>query len=155
MIVPLSAARAAILAAASALAVAAPAQAEGETNLTANYTISVARIPVGKAAWSLDIGGGSYTTKGTGEASGVASLAVSGKGSVAAQGTVTDGRLDATEFTADITRGDEKGKVYLVIYKFEGGKMIQCMRVDNKSRPGEFTGQAGSGNLYEVWKRVE
>jgi uncharacterized protein (TIGR03067 family) len=52
-----------------------------------------------------------------------------------------------------VARGDEKGKVYLVIYKFEDGRMIQCMRLDNKKRPGEFTGKAGSGNLLEIWKR--
>lgn len=57
------------------------------------------------------------------------------------------------ELNIVITRGDEKGKVYLVAYKFEGGKMIQCMRVDNKSRPAEFTGKAGSGNLLEFWYR--
>ncbi len=55
----------------------------------------------------------------------------------------------------EITRGDEKGKVYLVIYKFEDGRMIQCMEVSNEKRPVEFTGKAGSGNLYEVWERVQ
>jgi uncharacterized protein (TIGR03067 family) len=54
-----------------------------------------------------------------------------------------------------ITRGDEKGKVYLVIYKFTDGKMIQCMEVSNENRPGKFTGEAGSGCLYEVWERLE
>ncbi|MGD9720576.1 MAG: TIGR03067 domain-containing protein [Pirellulales bacterium] len=66
-----------------------------------------------------------------------------------------DPTKDPHELSIEITRGEEKGKVYLVIYKFEGGKMIQCMRVDNKARPSEFTGKAGSGNLYEIWKRVE
>ena len=110
MIARQSAIRATILTTASAsmLALAMPAQAQSQTKLTANYTISVARIPVGKIAWSLDVGDGKYATHGSGEASGIASIAVSGKGSVAAQGAVKDGRLDATEFTADITRGDEK-----------------------------------------------
>jgi hypothetical protein len=112
-----SAARTAIHAALCALAIAAPAQAQAQnqTKLTAHYTISVARIPVGKIAWSLDIGDGSYATRGTGEASGVASLAVSGKGSVSAQGAVKDGRLDATEFIADITRGDEKSDMRMAL----------------------------------------
>ncbi len=59
------------------------------------------------------------------------------------------------ELNIEVTRGDEKGKVYLVIYKFEDGKMIQCMHVDNERRPTEFTGKAGSKNLYEVWRRVK
>lgn len=60
---------------------------------------------------------------------------------------------DPKELNIVITRGDEKGKVYLVIYKFEDGKLIQCMRQDNKSRPGEFTGKAGSGCDFEIWQR--
>ena len=42
-----------------------------------------------------------------------------------------------------------------MIYKFEDGKMIQCMQTSNKERPAEFTGEAGSGNLYETWERVK
>jgi uncharacterized protein (TIGR03067 family) len=52
-----------------------------------------------------------------------------------------------------VTRGDEKGKTYLAIYKFEGGKMIQGMRLDNQSRPSEFTGKAGTGCALEIWER--
>lgn len=52
-----------------------------------------------------------------------------------------------------ITKGNDKGKVYLVIYKFEGGKMIQCMELENKNRPKEFTGKAGSGCALEIWQR--
>ena len=59
------------------------------------------------------------------------------------------------ELNIEITRGDEKGKVYFVIYEFKDGKMIQCMRVDNKERPRKFTGKRGSGNLYEIWRRIE
>jgi uncharacterized protein (TIGR03067 family) len=54
-----------------------------------------------------------------------------------------------------ITRGDEVGKTYLVIYKFSEGKMIQCMKVSNAERPLDFTGRKGSGNLYEIWERVK
>ena len=54
-----------------------------------------------------------------------------------------------------VTKGKESGKVYLAIYKFEDGKMIQCMQVSNASRPTEFTGDAGSGNLLEVWEKVQ
>ena len=54
-----------------------------------------------------------------------------------------------------ITEGEDKGKVYLVIYKFEAGKMIQCMQLDNKARPKAFTGKAGSGCAFEVWRREQ
>jgi uncharacterized protein (TIGR03067 family) len=52
-----------------------------------------------------------------------------------------------------ITAGADKGKVYLVIFKFADGKMIQCMELDNKQGPREFTGKAGSGCALEVWRR--
>lgn len=54
-----------------------------------------------------------------------------------------------------ITRGDEKGKTYLVAYKFEKGQMVQVMEVSNAKRPSEFSGKKGSGNLLEFWERVE
>lgn len=54
-----------------------------------------------------------------------------------------------------ITRGDEKGKTYLVAYKFENGQMVQVMEVSNAKRPTKFTGKNGSGNLLEFWERVE
>jgi uncharacterized protein (TIGR03067 family) len=57
------------------------------------------------------------------------------------------------ELNIVITEGEDKGKVYLVIYKFEGGKMIQCMELANKKRPTEFTGKALSGCALEVWQR--
>ena len=64
-----------------------------------------------------------------------------------------DPTKDPKELNIVITRGDEKGKVYLVIYKFEDGKMIQCMQLDNKKRPSQFNGAAGSGCLLEIWQR--
>jgi hypothetical protein len=83
--------------------------------LSASYTISAARIPVGKVVWSADIGAGSFTTTGSGEAAGLASLAVSGKGSATARGIVKDGRLYPTNFTSDITRDDEKSELTMAL----------------------------------------
>jgi uncharacterized protein (TIGR03067 family) len=54
-----------------------------------------------------------------------------------------------------VTKGAERGKVYHAIYKFEDGKMIQCMEVANRNRPTAFTGDAGSGNRLEVWEKVQ
>ena len=64
-----------------------------------------------------------------------------------------DPSKDPKELDIVITRGDEKGKVYLVSYKFEDGKMIQCMELSNQGRPREFTGKAGSGCALEIWQR--
>ena len=64
-----------------------------------------------------------------------------------------DPTKDPKELDIVITRGEEKGKVYLVSYKFEGGKMIQCMELSNQGRPRDFTGKAGSGCALEIWQR--
>jgi len=55
----------------------------------------------------------------------------------------------------DIVVGDgaDKGKVYLVIYRVEGDRLTICLRSDNKQRPTQFTGKAGSGQVLEVWQR--
>jgi uncharacterized protein (TIGR03067 family) len=57
----------------------------------------------------------------------------------------------------DIVVGDgaDKGKVYLVIYKIEPDELTICLEKNNKNRPSEFTGKAGSGCVLEVWKRVK
>jgi hypothetical protein len=114
-----TAARGALLVTGSTLAFtvagAAVDQAQAQGKLTANYTISVARIPVGKITWSTEIGDDSYTSTGSGEASGVASFLASGKGSLSTRGTVKDGELSPTEFTSDITQDDEKGALKMVL----------------------------------------
>jgi uncharacterized protein (TIGR03067 family) len=54
-----------------------------------------------------------------------------------------------------VGEGSDKGKVYLVIYKVEGDRLTICLQADNKHRPKEFTGKAGSGCVLEEWQRVE
>src|SRR5262245_13567723 len=93
------------------LAGAATGAAQAQGKLAVSYTISVARIPVGKLAWNADIGEDSYGITGNGEASGIASFLASGKGTLATRGTVAEGRLSPTEFSSDITQDDDKGRL--------------------------------------------
>lgn len=64
-----------------------------------------------------------------------------------------DPTKDPRLLNIEVTRGDEKGKIYQAIYKFEDGRMIQCMHKANLRRPTRFEGQAGSENLLEIWQR--
>ncbi len=64
-----------------------------------------------------------------------------------------DPTKDPKLLNIEVTRGDEKGKIYQAIYKFEDGRMIQCMHKANVRRPNTFDGQAGSENLLEIWQR--
>jgi len=66
-----------------------------------------------------------------------------------------DPRKSPKSLDIAVMEGPENGKVYQAIYKFEDGKMIQCMEVANRNRPTAFTGDAGSGNRLEVWEKVQ
>jgi uncharacterized protein (TIGR03067 family) len=54
-----------------------------------------------------------------------------------------------------VGEGPDKGKVYLVIYKVEGNRLTICLESDNKHRPKQFTGKAGTGCVLEHWQRVD
>jgi uncharacterized protein (TIGR03067 family) len=54
-----------------------------------------------------------------------------------------------------VGEGPDKGKVYLVIYKVEGDTLTICLESDNKRRPQEFTGKAGTGCVLETWQRAK
>jgi Protein of unknown function (DUF3108) len=98
-----------------AIASSAPDRAQAQTKLTANYTISIARIPIGRIGWTVDIGENSYATSGSGEASGLLSILASGKGTAATQGSVKDGELLPTSFSSDISRDDDKAALKMVL----------------------------------------
>jgi uncharacterized protein (TIGR03067 family) len=52
-----------------------------------------------------------------------------------------------------VGEGPDKGKVHLVIYKVEDDELTICLHAENQHRPTEFTGEAGSGCVLEVWRR--
>ena len=54
-----------------------------------------------------------------------------------------------------VGEGPDKGKVYLVIYKVEGDRLTICLESENKNRPKQFTGNAGTGCVLEEWRRVK
>jgi uncharacterized protein (TIGR03067 family) len=53
-----------------------------------------------------------------------------------------------------VGEGKDKGKVYLVIYEIKGDQLSICLEKENKRRPGEFNGAAGTGCVLERWQRV-
>ncbi len=88
--------------------IAGPAHAQGK--LEARYTISMTGISIGKAAWSVDIGSGQYTTSASGRASGMFSVLFDGEGSVSARGIFKDGRPAPAAFISSVTREGDKAQ---------------------------------------------
>ena len=94
---------------------AAPETAEAQVKLEAGYTISVARIPIGTAAATVEFGDAKYAMSMSGRASGVLRVLASGDGSLATNGAITDGRPQPTAFTARTTTDDDTLDVKLVM----------------------------------------
>ncbi len=93
---PVGALRAGVVA---ALALAsAPAQAEGR--LQARYEVTLAGVPVGRGAWSVEIADDHYAATATGATTGLLHAISGGRGSGAAQGRIVNGRLTPTSYTA-------------------------------------------------------
>src|SRR5579871_70116 len=91
---------AAILAAAICNGPCNSAHAQGRLN--AEYTASIAGIPVGNGVWTVTIGDKEYTAEVTGRVAGLLSWVTSGEGSIVAQGTVNRGNLSATDYEAEV-----------------------------------------------------
>jgi hypothetical protein len=99
-----------------------PAQAQGR--LDAVYTISMARIPVGKGVWSADIGNEQYSTAASGTASGILSALVSGEGTLVTRGSVKDGRLLPASFTSKLNSDGEISELRMLL---EDGNVRELM----------------------------
>jgi uncharacterized protein (TIGR03067 family) len=50
--------------------------------------------------------------------------------------------------------GAQKGKAQLGIFELAGETLRVCMAAPGKSRPAEFSSQAGDGRSYTTWRRL-
>jgi hypothetical protein len=99
-----------------------PAQAQSK--LEAEYTISMARIPVGKGAWTTELGLDQYAAVATGSASGILSILISGEGAISTRGVVKDGRLQPAFFMSKTDSDDDKSDLRM---RFEDGNVIELV----------------------------
>lgn len=92
--------------------------ARAQAKLEANYSISVARIPVGSASVTLDLGADTYAITAQGSAGAVLRLVASGDGTLAARGTIKDGKASPLSFTSKTSQDDDTLEVAMT---FEDG----------------------------------
>jgi uncharacterized protein (TIGR03067 family) len=75
---------------------------------------------------------------------------------VISEGTMT---LDPTkkpkEIDETITTGPNKGKVYSAIFEIDDDQHRICFAPAGKERPTAFSSIPGSGQIFQVWKRVK
>jgi hypothetical protein len=77
------------------------AQAQGR--LEAEYTVSLAGIPIGRGNWVIEISEDQFTAAATGATSGILRWFSQGHGSSSSQGTVNAGHPSPTSYMASIT----------------------------------------------------
>jgi hypothetical protein len=82
--------------------------AHAQVRLEARFVISMSGIPIGKTAWTIEIGDTHYAVTANGGASGLMSVLGNGQGLVKSQGIVRNGRLTPQSFTAHGTEEDQK-----------------------------------------------
>jgi hypothetical protein len=97
------------------LLLAAPHSAFAQGRLDAQYEATLSGIPVGRGAWTIDIGDDQYSAAASGGTLGLLKAFASGSGSGAAQGRVVNGALVATNYTASTTASKKTEAIHMVL----------------------------------------
>jgi hypothetical protein len=83
--------------------------------LEAHYEATLAGIPVGKGAWSIDISDDQFSAAASGGTSGLLKTFAGGSGSGASQGRVVNGALVATNYSASTTTSKKTENIRIVL----------------------------------------
>jgi hypothetical protein len=94
---------------------AAPAAAQGK--LEAQYEATLAGIPVGRGAWSIDIQDDQFAAAASGGTTGLLKTFTGGSGTGASQGRVVNGALVATNYQASTTTAKKTEEIRIVLDK--------------------------------------
>ncbi len=106
----------ALAAACAALALwlaASPAHAQGR--LEAKYEATLAGIPVGAGAWTIDIQDDQFSASAFGGTAGLLKTFAAGSGTGASQGRVVNGALNATNYTATTTTPKKSDAIHIIL----------------------------------------
>ena len=90
-----------------------PASAQGR--LEAQYEATLAGIPVGKGAWTIDIADDQFSASASGGTSGLLKAFTGGSGTGASQGRVVGGALVSTNYSATTTTAKKSEAIHMVL----------------------------------------
>ena len=93
----------------------APQAGFAQGRLDAHYEATLAGIPVGKGAWTIEIGDDTFSASAQGGTSGLLKAFSGGSGSGASQGRVVNGALIATAYTATTMTAKKSETIRLVL----------------------------------------
>ncbi len=96
------------------LLLAAPS-AFAQGKLDARYEATLAGIPVGKGAWTIDIADDTFSAAASGGTSGLLKAFAGGSGTGAAQGRVVNGALVSTNYSATTTTSKKSEAIRIVM----------------------------------------
>ena len=100
---------------AGALLLAMPQSAFAQGKLDAHYEATLAGIPVGKGAWTVDIADDQFSAAASGGTSGLFKAFAGGSGTGASQGRVVNGALVATNYSASTTSSKKSEAIRMVL----------------------------------------
>ena len=100
---------------AAALSALAPQAASAQGRLEAKYEATLAGIPVGKGAWTIEIGDDTFSAAAQGGTAGLLKAFSGGSGSGASQGRVVNGALVANAYTATTTTQKKSETIRMVL----------------------------------------
>ncbi len=83
--------------------------------LEAHYEATLAGIPVGKGAWTIDISDDQFSAAASGGTSGLLKTFAGGSGTGASQGRVVNGALVATNYSASTTTSKKTENIRIVL----------------------------------------
>src|SRR5450755_386902 len=93
----------------------APHSASAQGRLEAHYEATLAGIPVGRGAWTIDISDEQFSASASGGTSGLLNAIAGGKGSGTAQGRVVGGALVSTNYSATTATAKKSESIRLVL----------------------------------------
>ncbi len=89
--------------------------ASAQGRLEARYEATLAGIPVGKGAWTIDIAEDQFSAAATGGTSGLLKAFAGGSGTGASQGRVLNGSLVPMNYSASTTSSKKSETVHIVL----------------------------------------
>src|SRR3984885_14385034 len=97
------------------LLLAQPHVAVAQGRLDARYEATLAGIPVGKGAWTIDIADDQFTAAAAGGTAGLLKAFAGGSGTGAAQGRVVNGALVSSSYTASTTTSKKYEAIHMAL----------------------------------------